>query len=59
MDYAVSIMWLNGVRTVNVFKDIMQATRYANVMANKYKGCRVFIGTEVIAQSETDTDTEE
>jgi hypothetical protein len=57
--YAVSIMWLNGVRTINVFKESVEAEKYANTVAAQYKGCRVFLGYEVIAQSPPIGSTEE
>ena len=57
--YAVSIMWLNGVRTINLFEDSGKAEEYANTVAAQYKGCRVFLGYEVVAQSPPSTLTEE
>jgi hypothetical protein len=58
--YAVSVIYLNGVRTVTIFKEDTQAWQHARAIAEGYKGCRVFFGTEVIAQSsEAEEDSDE
>ncbi len=54
MDWAVSMKYMTGVSTVTVFPTQEQAVSHADAMT-EFKGCRVFVGWEVVAKIEEDT----
>lgn len=60
--YAVSTVYLNGIRTVKTFEADIEAWALAKQWANQFKGCLVYFGTLVEQSTEqpmedSDTDT--
>jgi hypothetical protein len=55
MRYAVSMAYMTGVKTITLFATKEQAAQHAQAML-EFKGCRVFLGEEVIQPMEEDSD---
>ena len=56
--WAVSVLWMNGRRTVYTVDTEEKAKELGQTTKDMYKGCRVFVGYE-IAQSTSAPATED